>query len=90
MTDIVDTLYRRFQLIGYSVGHLSSDLVWRWQGFDQGHKLDVNAFKDGGKNLDFRRANDSKAALFIENVRPLGELLNPKQELLPIGACGDS
>ena len=85
MTDMVDILHRRFQLIGYSAGHMPDGLVWRWQGFDHGHKINLAAFKNAGADLDYRRSNDPAAALFIGNIHPLGQLLNPKEELIPLG-----
>ena len=86
MADMVDLLYRKFQLIGYCAGHLPDSLIWRWPGFDHGHKLRLAAFKNAGADLDFRRDNDKQAALFASNIHPLGNLIGPKTELLPIGS----
>ena len=74
------------QLIGYCSGHLPDSLIWRWQGFDHGHKLKNTAFRNGGSELEFRRDSDAKATLVAANIHPLGKLLDPKTELLPIGS----
>ena len=86
MADTADTLYRRMQLAGYCVGHLPYSLVWRWAGFDQGHKLRLEGFHNAGADLDFRRDNDEKAALWAGTIHPLGKLLNPQQALIPLGS----
>ena len=85
MTDMGDTLYRRLQLVGYCAGHMPGGLVWRWQGYNHDHKLRLESLSNGGANLDFRRDNDPKAALFAQNIRPIGKLRDAKQELIPLG-----
>ena len=85
MKDIADLLHRRMQLTGYCAGHLPENTIWRWPGFNHTDHLRLDAFLNAGADLHYRRGNDPKAALFASNIHPLGTLLNPKTEIIPVG-----
>ena len=70
--DNADILRERAGLIGHALRDVSENKLWRWRGYSKSEGLRVADYSDGGQSIGYRRVDDKKALLYLDNVRPIG------------------
>ena len=85
MPDNADLLLPRGILIADALRDVPTNQLWRWKGRKPGGALRINAYKDSGKLLDYRRKDDKKATIILNNVRAAKPSGLEYSEAIPTG-----
>ena len=87
MTDIADMLMRRARLMGHALAAVPGSELYGWGGHDWQEALYVRGYEQGGAWLDFRRQENWKGCIILDNVHP-NDLVDRKfSDPIPTGSA---
>ena len=85
VADNADVLEQRASNIGYMAGHIPDKLMWGWPGYTGQVGLRVSSLNDEGTLVDYRRRDNKRSSIVLDNIRAIGFANKRIGSAIPVG-----